>query len=131
MGIDWTRRTEEKFRHRLQGAKNKALVPSPLFTAEEDISLNFPCHWVREDYTLPLKTRLTIFQRSERSRIAVLYGNEAVAEVRGEAAKDLKALFRDHPELCNALAVRIVRLGKPSEPFYVQPIAATRRDAAA
>jgi len=68
-------------------------------------------------------TQLTIFQRGDRARVAVLYGGEAVGEIRGEAATDLKKLFREHPNLRNALAVRIVRVGKPDEPFYIQPIA--------
>lgn len=75
---------------------------------------------------LPLGTRLTIFQRGDRARVGALHGKKAVGEVRGEAARDLKTLFRDHPELCNALAVKIVRVGKPTEPFYVQPIASPR-----
>lgn len=130
MGVDWIRRTEDKFRHSLQEASSTGFNPAPLFPPQEEVTVTYPCHWLREDHTLPIGTRLTIFQRTEKSRVAVLHGKDAVAEVRGEAARDLKNLFRDHPKLCNALAVKIVRVGRPTEPFYVQPIAAGRRKGA-
>lgn len=127
MGIDWIRRTEERFRHCLQEASVAGFNPAPLFPPEEKEKVTIPCHWLYEDRTLPVGTKLTIFQQGEKSRVAVLHGNIAVAEVRGEAARDLKKLFVEHPELCNALDVEIVRVGKPTEPFYVQPIPAGRR----
>ncbi len=122
MGVDWIRRTEDKFRHCLQEAKSTGFNPAPLFPAQEEVTVTYACHWLREDDVLPVGTRLTIFQRGEMARVGVLHGKEAVGEVRGEAARDLKTLFRDHPELSNALAVKIVRVGEPTEPFYVQPI---------
>jgi hypothetical protein len=121
MGIDWIRRAEERFHHSLQESTRRRLGVTPLFIPEEQETVTYPCHWLDEDKTLPVGTRLTIFQCGDRARVAVLRGSEAVAEVRGEAARDLKKLFRDQPELQNALAVVIVRIGKPSEPFYVQP----------
>lgn len=127
MGVDWIRRTEERFRHCLQEASATGFNPTPLFPAQEKVTVTYPCHWLREDQTLPVRTQLIIFQRGEKARVAVLYGKDAVAEVRGEAARDLKTLFSDHPELCNALAVKIVRVGKPTEPFYVQPIVVGRK----
>jgi len=130
MGIDWIRRTEERFRHCLQEASVTGFNPAPLFPPEQKQRVTIPCHWLVENHPLPFGTRLTIFQRGEKSRIAVLQGKDAVAEVRGEAARDLKRLFEDHPNLCNALAVEIVRVGKPSEPFYVQPVAAGQRKGA-
>jgi hypothetical protein len=64
---------------------------------------------------------ITIFQCSDRARVAILHGSDAVGEVRGEAARDLKQLFKKHSDLHNAIAVEIVRTGKSSEPFQVQP----------
>jgi len=130
MGVDWIRRTEARFRHCLQEASATGFNAAPLFPAEEEVTVTYPCHWLREDQTLPVGTQLTIFQRGGKARVAVLQGKDAVAEVRGEAARDLKRLFRDHPELCNALAVKIVRVGKPTEPFYVQPIVAGQKKGA-
>jgi hypothetical protein len=131
MGADWVRRAEQVFRHCLQEASSKGLNPIPLFPPDEDVTVTYPCHWLSEGRTLEPGTRLTIFERTEKSRVAVLHGSEAVGEVRGEAARDLKELFRNHPELCNTLAVTIVRVGRPTEPFYVQPVAATKKKAAA
>lgn len=127
MGVDWIRRTEERFRHCLQEASVTGFNPAPLFAVEENERITFPCHWLKEDRTLPVETKLTIFQQGEKSRVAVLHANIAIGEVRGEAARDLKKLFRDHPGLCNALAVEIVRCAKPTEPFYVQPTRAGER----
>jgi hypothetical protein len=130
MGIDWVRRTEEKFRHCLQEATGTGFNPAPLFPPDEKAIITYACRWLSEDRTVPIGTQLTIFQRTEKSRIAVLHGNEAVGEVLGKATEDLKQLFRRRPELCNALAVNVVRVGKSSEPFYVQPIMAAKKKAA-
>jgi hypothetical protein len=121
MGIDWIRRAEERFHHALQESTRRRLGTTPLFIPEEQETVTYPCHWLDENKTLPVDTRLTIFQCGDKARIAVLHGSDAVAEVRGEAARDIKQLFKDQPNLHNALAVVIVRVGKPSEPFYVQP----------
>jgi hypothetical protein len=121
MGIEWTRRAEERFQHALQQSTRRRLGATPLFVPEEQETVTYPCHWLDENKTLPVGTRLTIFQCADRARVAVLHGSEAVAEVRGEAARDLKQLFKEQPQLHNALAVSIVRIGEPSEPFYVQP----------
>ena len=122
VAIDWNQLAEDRFRRCIQEASATGFNTAPLFPAEEEVSVTFPCHWLSEDRTLPVGTQLTIFQRGDRARVAVLYGTEAVGEIRGEAATDLKNLFRDHPNLQNALGVKIVRVGKPAEPFYVQPI---------
>ena len=127
MGIDWIRRTEEKFRHSLQEATRKRLSAKPLLTAEEQETVTYPCHWLHESKTVPAGTRLTIFQSSERARVAIMHGSEAVAEVRGEAARDLKELFRQHPECHNALAITLTRVSKPTEPSYVQPFTLPKR----
>ena len=128
MGADWIRRTEEKFKHCLQGASARLSVPSALFSPEEELRVNYPCHWLREAQDLPIDTQLTIFQGSENSRVAVLNGGEAIAEVRGEAAGDLKRFFRGHPQACNLLSVRVVRIGQLSEPFDVRPSAPLGRE---
>lgn len=127
MGVDWTRKSEERFKHQLQESKSSGLKPSPLFVPEEEETVTYACHWLREDETFPVGTGLTIFQRGGKARIAVMYGSRAVAEVRGEAAQDLKKLFKHHPELHNALPVSIVRVSSPSEPFYVQARMAGRK----
>jgi hypothetical protein len=127
MGVDWIRRTEEKFRHSLQEAMTNGLAPAALFEPEEEMITTYPCHWLHEDRTLPLDTRLTVFQKSDQSRVAVLHGSEAIAEIRGEAARDLKQLFKDCPQMCDCLAVFIVKVGLPSEPFYVQPVKKAKR----
>jgi hypothetical protein len=49
----------------------------------------------------------------------VMEGSAAIAEVRGEAARDLKELFHLHSEMQNCLAVSITNVSQPSEPFYV------------
>jgi hypothetical protein len=128
MGADWIRRNEQKFRHCLQEASKKNLGFAPLFPAGEKITTTYPCHWLQPDQILPEKTPLVVFQHGDKSRVAVLRGSEAVGEVRGEAARDLKELFRNHPDLCNALAVSITRVGKCDEPFYVQPLIERGRD---
>lgn len=123
MGVDWIRRSEERFKHQLQDAAYKNLKPTPLFDTEDEATVTYPCHWLQEDRTLPPGARLTIFQRSGKSRIAVMEGSVAVAEVRGEAARDLQELFRMHHEMQNCLAVSIANVSQPSEPFYVQRVA--------
>jgi hypothetical protein len=127
MGIDWIRRAEERFKHSLQESTRRRLKSTPLFVPKEHETVTYPCHWLNEVNTRPIDTRLTIFQCGDKARVAVLHGSEAVAEVRGEAARDLKQLFKDHPEFHNALAVATVRVGKSSEPFYVQPNNVTKR----
>jgi hypothetical protein len=127
MGIDWIRRAEERFQHSLQEATYKRLKSTPLFVPEEQETVTYTCHWLDESTPLPADTLLTIFQCSDRARIAVLHRGDAVAEVRGEAVRDLKKLLKEHPELHNTLAAMIVRVGKPSEPFYVQPCKLTKK----
>lgn len=129
MGVDWIRKSEERFKHQLQESKSSGLKPTPLFVPEEEETVTYACHWLHEDETFPVGTRLTIFQRGGKARIAVMHGSRAVAEVRGEAAQDLKKLFTHHPALYNALAVNIVRVSLPSEPFYVQARMARRKKA--
>ncbi len=131
MGIDWVRRAEERFRHCLREAASDGLNPGPLLAPEEEMTITYPCHWLYEDKTSPVGTRLTIFQCSDRARVAVLLGNEAMAEVRGQAARDLKQVFGTRPELHNALAVVIVQVGEPLEPFYVQPLKSAMKRAKA
>ena len=130
MGADWIRKAEEHFRHQLRDASHKKLRPIPDFLPGGKNVVTYPCHWLREDYSLPRDTFLMIFQRTDKSRVAVLHDNQAVAEIRGEAASDVKEIFRNHPELCNALAVRITKVAGPNEPFYVQPVIEARSKAA-
>jgi hypothetical protein len=127
MGVDWVRKSEERYKHQLQESKSSGLKSAPLFTPEEEETVTYACHWLHENETFPVGTRLTIFQRGGKARIALMYGNRAVAEVRGEAAQDLKKLFKQHTELHNALPVTIVRVSVPSEPFYVQARMAGRK----
>jgi hypothetical protein len=127
MGADWIRKSEERFRHRLQEAAHSGLRPMPLFPPEEETTVTYACHWLHEDLSLPVGTLLTIFRRGDGARIAVMHASRAVAEVRGEAARDLKDLFTKHPELRNMLPVTIVRVSGPSEPFYVQPVRAAAK----
>jgi hypothetical protein len=127
MGVDWTRRSEERFKHQLQDAAYKNLKPTPLFDSENEATVTYPCHWLHEDRVLQAGTRLTIFQRGEKARIAVMEGSTAVAEVRGEAARDLKELFHLHPEMQNSLAVSITNVSQPSEPFYVTRVALKKK----
>jgi hypothetical protein len=98
-----------------------------MFMPEEKISITYPCHWLDEKVTFRLGTHLIIFQRTPNSRVAVMLEAVAVAEVRGEAAEDLQRLFSDSPKLGRLLEVKIVRLGKPSEPFYVQAVARRKK----
>jgi len=127
MGIDWIRRVEERFQHSLQESARKRLKAKTLLVPEEQETTTYPGHWLDECKSLPTGTRLTIFQCSDRARVAILHGSDAVAEVRGEAARDLKQLFKKYSELQNALAVEIVRTGKSSEPFQVQPCKVTTK----
>ena len=127
MGADWLWKTENNFRRSIQELAVKGLQPAPLFGVDEKVSVTYACHWLNEQRTLPLKTRLTIYQYAEKAKVAVLFGNEAVAEVRGGAVNDLMRLFSDHPELCRMLPVEILLLGKPTEPFYVRAITDTKK----
>jgi hypothetical protein len=127
MGADWIRRTESRFRHQIQEQALDRLRSSALFMPEEKMSITYPCHWLDETVTFPLGTHLIIFQRTPNSRVAVMLEAVAVAEVRGEAAEDLQRLFSDSPKLGRMLEVKIVRLRKPSEPFYAQAVASRRK----
>jgi hypothetical protein len=122
MGVDWIRRSEERYKHQLQEAAHRHLKPTPLFDTDDQATVTYPCHWLYEDRTLPVGTRLTIFQRGEKARIAVMEGSEAIAEIRGEAARDIHELFRSHTEMQNCLAVSISDVRQPTEPFYVQRV---------
>jgi len=131
MGADWIRETEKKFRRRLQKSASSVMKISALYVPEEKVSTQCPCHWIDEACTKELNTRLTIYQRTGKSYVAVLCEKDVVAQVRGEAAEDIKRLFSDHPKLCNILPVEIVRVGKPSDPFFVQAVAEEKAKAAA
>jgi hypothetical protein len=130
MGNDWIRETEKKFRRRLQKSASNDMKISQLYVPEEKVSTRYPCHWIDEGCTKELNTRLTIYQRTDKSYVAVLCEKDVVAQVRGEAAQDIKRLFSDHPKLCNILTVEIVHVGKPSEPFFVQAVADAKAKAA-
>jgi hypothetical protein len=122
MGIDWIRRSEERYKHQLQEAAHRHLKPTPLFDTEDEAKVTYPCHWLYEDRTFPVGARLTIFQRGDKARIAVMEGSEAIAEVRGEAARDIHELFRSHPEMQNCLPVCISDVRQSTELFYVQRV---------
>jgi len=123
MGADWIRKAESRFRHQLQEQATRHMVSAGMFVPEEKISITYPCHWLDEKVTFPLDTLLTVFQRTPNSRVAVMYEESVVAEIRDEAASDLQRMFSDYPNLQRMLAVKIVRVGTPSEPFYVQATA--------
>lgn len=120
MGADWIRKTEEKYKHCLQKSRRHLSLPPLLRLDKDKITVRYPCHWLSEERTLPKDTALTIFQRGPRSRIAVLLENQAVGEIRGEAAADISKLFRSDPKLCNVLQVVVVETSAPSAPFHVQ-----------
>ena len=122
MGADWIRATEKRFRRRLQRSAAHDMKIATLYVPPEKVSVTYPCHWLNENCTKELNTRLTIYQRSERSYVAVLFEKDVVAQIRGEAADAVKHLFLQHPKLCNILPVVIVRVGQSSQPFYVQAI---------
>jgi hypothetical protein len=118
MGMDWIRRTQEKYRHCRQ-RNIETLAPAPLFAVAEDEMTLYPCHWLGEEFMLPNGTRLTVFQPGRRAKVAVLHGVQCVAEIRGEAAAEIGSLFGRNSELQNMLTVRIVETGGVDEPFYV------------
>lgn len=126
MGVDWIRKSEERYKHQLQQEAHRQLKPTPLFDTDDEAQVTYPCHWLYEDRTLAIGTRLIIFQRSEKSRIAVMIGSEAIAEVRGEAARDIHALFRSHPDMQGCISVFISDVRTVTEPFYVQPVIRTK-----
>jgi hypothetical protein len=129
MGADWIRKSESRFRHQIQEQATRQIGSTGMFLPAERTSITYACHWLDEKVTLPLDARLTIFQRTPNSRMAVMYEEAVVAEVRDEAAADLQRMFSDYPKLQRMLDVRIVRVGKPSEPFYVQAVAKRARKA--
>jgi hypothetical protein len=131
MGVDFFRKAEERFKRKLREDSAAGLKPSPLFLPEEEETITYPCHWLHEDKTLPVGTALTIYNRGKRARIVVLHDVDAVGEVRGEAGRSLRLLFENQPKLLNMLQVRIVQVGLPSEPFFVQPARARKRKAKA
>jgi hypothetical protein len=81
MGVDWIRKSEDRYKHQLQEAAHRHLKPTPLFDTDDEATVTYPCHWLHEDRTLAVGTQLTIFQRGEKARIAVMEGSVAVAEV--------------------------------------------------
>lgn len=127
MGVDWQKKAERQYKHQLQEAAYKRLKSTPLFDNGEEAIVTYPCHWIHEDRTLPVGTRLTVFDRGLRARIAVMDGTVVVAEVRGEAARDLHELFRSHPELHHCLSVCISDVSGPGEPFYTHPSTGKRK----
>jgi len=127
MGVDWIRKSEERYKHQLQEAAHRHLKPAPLFDTDDEATVTYPCHWLHEDRTFEVGTLLTIFQRGDKARIAVMEGNVAVAEVRGEAAHDLHEFFRLHPETQSCMAVSISDVHHATEPFYVRPVSRTKK----
>jgi hypothetical protein len=125
MGADFIRKAETRFRHQIQQQALDQKRSSAMFLPEEQVNVIYPCHWLNEEVTFPLGTQLVIFQRTLNSRVVAMHEVNAVAIVKDEAARDLQRLFRDSPRLGGMLQVQIVRVGKPSEPFFVQ--AATKR----
>ena len=123
MGVDWIRRSEDRYKHQLQEAARRHLKPTPLFDTDDEATITYPCHWLDEERMLTVGTLLTIYQRTEKSRIAVMAGSKAIAEIRGEAARDLHEYFRLHPEMQSCLAVFISDVRNAAEPFYVRPVA--------
>lgn len=122
MGADFIRKAESRFRHQIQQQALSQKVSGRILVPEEQISVLYPCHWLSEAVTFSLGTQLVIFQRTPHSRIVVMHETNAVAIVKDEAERDLQQLFRDTPKLAGMLPVRIVRVGKPSEPFFVQAL---------
>ena len=129
MGADFIRKAESRFRHQIQQQAFDQGGSSAMFLPEEQINVIYPCHWLNEEVTFPLATQLVIFQRTPNSRVVVMHGVDAVAIVKDEAARDLQRLFHDSPRLGGMLQVQIVRVGKPSEPFFVQAVTKRRKKA--
>lgn len=129
MGADFIRKAESRFRHQIQQQALDQKSTSAMFLPEEQVNVIYPCHWLNEQVTFPLGTQLVIFQRTPKSRVVVMHTVDAVAIVKDEAAHDLQSLFHDSPRLGGMLQVHIVRVGKPSEPFFVQAVTKGRKKA--
>src|SRR5215813_5682641 len=99
MGADWIRLTENRYRDKIQKQATEKLVSGGMFSPDEITTITYPCFWLNENSTFPVGTKLFIFQRTSKSRVAVMNGLNAVAEVRGSAARDLQQLFNDKPNL--------------------------------
>jgi hypothetical protein len=122
VGADWIRLTENRFRRQIQKQAASQLGADVMFSPEEKTIWRFVCHWLEKTVPLPVGTSLVIVQRAPKSKIGLMHGRDVVAEIRGEgeAAKDLKNLFNDRPDLGRMLQVRISRVGKQTEPFVVE-----------
>jgi hypothetical protein len=120
MGLEWNRKCDEKFRHRLQ-LDAGTLKPPPLFKQDEALDILFPCYWIDAASLRQVGSPVTIFYRGVRAKLAIVHELTTIGEIRGEAAADLKRIFKDHPQLKDVLSATIAKVGSLDEPFYVRP----------
>jgi hypothetical protein len=128
MGEDWIQKTERMYKHS-QRRKAKQLTPSSMFGAKEVETTSYPCQLVNPEQKIPFGTKMTIFQRSEGAKIAVLIGTQVVATVEGEPAHDLRRAFSQHPAKPRVLDVECVSSSEGAPWVEVSPSMSNRRKA--
>ena len=128
MGEDWIRKTERMYKHSLR-SKAKQLTRSSMFGTEEVETTSYPCQLVDPEQRIPLGTKMTIFQRSEGAKIAVLVGTQVVATIEGEPAQDLKRALSQHPAKPRVLDVECVSSSEGAPWVEVSPSVRNRRKA--
>ena len=128
MGEDWIRKTERMYEHSLR-RKAKQLTRSSMFGSQEVETTSYPCQLVDPEKTIPLGTKMTIFQRSEGAKIAVLVGTQVVATIEGDPAHDLRRAFSQHPAKPRVLDVECVSSSKGAPWVEVSPSMRKRRKA--
>jgi hypothetical protein len=126
MGEDWIRKTERMYKHSLR-RKAKQLTRSSMFGSQEVETTAYPCQLVNPEQRIPLGTKMTIFQRSEGAKIAVLVGTEVVATIEGEPAHDLRRAFSQHPTKPRVLDVECVSSSEGAPWVEVSPSVRKRR----
>ena len=107
MGEDWIRKTERMYKHSLR-RKATQLTRNSMFVSEEVETTSYPCQLVDPEQGIRVGTKMTIFQRSETAKIAVLIGTQVVATIEGEPAHDLRRAFSQHPTKPRVLDVECV-----------------------
>jgi len=94
-----------------------------MFILEEKNECYLPVPLLDEKVTCPLDTHLVIFQYAPHSRVSVMHKKLLWPRYATKQRPTWQRLFSDRPELHRMMEVKIVRLGQPFEPFFVQAVA--------
>lgn len=114
MGEDWIRRTEKTWKVSVRKKVERYLAGPSLLEAGEEGVVIYTVHLLDPACSVTIGTRVVLFQRTPRAIVAVLWENQVIGSIDGDAARDLQNMFDSEPGLCRTLKAEIPGIDRTS-----------------